>query len=283
MPVKKNGYKKKYKIMKLSIITVNFNHKEGLRNTINSVISQKDFVDYEFIVIDGGSSDGSKEVIVENANRINYWVSEKDGGIYNGMNKGIKVAKGEYLIFMNSGDTFYDDHVLADVFSQDCEAEFIVGNHIAGGNVHTSPEEVTGRYMFKTTLYHQATFIKASNFKDQLYDEQFKIVADWAHMFRCLIIDNASYQHVDVVVCRCEEGGVSQTHWQDVLRERQDYLKTILPERIYDDYDVFFKEKSFSNCPRDVIEGVRQICNGGRTEKLFRKIIRLLLRIKGAF
>lgn len=283
MPVKKNGYKKKYKIMKLSIITVNFNHKEGLRNTINSVISQKDFVDYEFIVIDGGSSDGSKEVIVENANRINYWVSEKDGGIYNGMNKGIKVAKGEYLIFMNSGDTFYDDHVLADVFSYGSEADFIVGNHIVGQDVHFSPEEVTCRYMFRTALYHQATFIKASNFKDQLYDERFKIVADWAHMFRCLIIDNASYQHVNVIVCRCEDGGISATHWQDVLRERQDYLKTILPERIYDDYDVFFKEKSFSNCPRDVIEGVRQICNGGRTEKLFRKIIRLLLRIKGAF
>lgn len=269
--------------MKLSIITVNFNHREGLRNTINSVISQKDFDDYEFIVIDGGSTDGSKDVIMENANRITYWVSEKDGGIYNGMNKGIKVAKGEYLIFMNSGDTFYDDHVLADVFSYGSEADFIVGNHTVGQDVHSSPEEVTCGYMFETTLYHQATFIKASNFKGQLYDERYKIVADWAHLFRRLIIENASYQHVNVVVCRCEEGGLSQTHWQDVLRERQDYLKTILPERIYDDFDVFFKEKSFSNCPRDVIEGVRQICNGGRTEKLFRKIIRLLLRIKGAF
>ena len=112
--------------MKLSIITVNFNHREGLRNTINSVISQKDFDDYEFIVIDGGSTDGSKDVIMESANRITYWVSEKDGGIYNGMNKGIKVANGEYLIFMNSGDTFYNDHVLADVFCQNREAEIIL-------------------------------------------------------------------------------------------------------------------------------------------------------------
>lgn len=283
MSIEGNDYKKKYKIMKLSIITVNFNHKEGLTNTINSVIGQKDFDDYEFIVIDGGSTDGSKDVIVENANRINYWVSERDGGIYNGMNKGIKVAKGEYLIFMNSGDTFYDDHVLADVFSQKRDADFIVGNHVVGNDVHSSPEEVTGRYMFKTSLYHQATFIKASNFKDQLYDERYKIVADWAHMFRRLIVDNASYQYVDVIVCRCEEGGISTTHWQDVLRERQDYLKTILPERIYNDYDVFFKEKLFANCPRDVIEGVRQICNGGKTEKLFRKIINLLLRIKDSF
>lgn len=269
--------------MKLSIITVNFNHKEGLMNTINSVISQKGFDDYEFIVIDGGSTDGSKDVIEENANWINYWVSEKDGGIYNGMNKGIKVAKGEYLIFMNSGDTFYDDHVLADVFCHNRETDFIVGNHVVGKEVHSSPEVVTGRYMFKTSLYHQATFIKASNFKGQLYDERYKIVADWAHMFRRLIMDNASYQHVDVIVCRCEEGGVSATHWQDVLRERQNYLKTILPERIYNDYDAFFKDKQFSNCPSDVIEGVRQICNGGKTEKIFREIIKLLLRIKGVF
>lgn len=269
--------------MKLSVITVNFNHKEGLKNTINSVVSQKEFDDYEFIVIDGGSTDGSKDVIVENANRIDYWVSEKDGGIYNGMNKGIKVATGEYLIFMNSGDTFYNDHVLADVFCHNCEAEFIVGNHVAGDKVYASPEEVTCRYMFKTALYHQASFIKASNFKDQLYDERYKIVADWVHMFGRLIIDNASYQHVDVIVCRCEEGGISATHWQDVLRERQDYLMSILPERVYNDYDVFFKEKLFANCPKDVIDGVRQICNGGRTEELFRKIIRVLLRIKSSF
>ena len=283
IPIEENDYKKKYETMKLSVITVNFNHKEGLKNTINSVICQKDFDDYEFIVIDGGSTDGSKDVIVENSSRISYWVSEKDGGIYNGMNKGIKVAKGEYLIFMNSGDTFYNDHVLADVFYQNCEAEFIVGNHVVDKDVHYSPKVVTCRYMFKTALYHQATFIKASNFKDQLYDERYKIVADWAHMFRRLIVDNASYQYVDVIVCRCEEGGISATHWQDVLRERQDYLKTILPERIYNDYDVFFKEKLFANCPRDVIEGVRQICNGGKTEKLFRKIINLLLRIKDSF
>lgn len=269
--------------MKLSIITVNFNHREGLRNTINSVISQKDFDDYEFIVIDGGSTDGSKDVIMENANRITYWVSEKDGGIYNGMNKGIKVANGEYLIFMNSGDTFYNDHVLADVFCQNREADIITGNHVVNTNVHSSPEEITGSYMFTTTLFHQATFIKASNFKGQLYDERYKIVADWAHLFRRLIIENASYQHVNVVVCRCEEGGLSQTHWQDVLRERQDYLKTILPERIYNDYNKHFMETQFSKCPKDIIEGIQQICNGGKMEKVLRQFMELLLRIKGAF
>ena len=99
---------------KYSIITINYNNAEGLRRTIKSVVSQT-FVDYEYVIIDGGSTDGSVDVIKEYENKISYWVSEKDGGIYNAMNKGVKVAHGEYLIFMNSGDIFYSDSVLSDV------------------------------------------------------------------------------------------------------------------------------------------------------------------------
>ena len=91
--------------MKFSIITINYNNVEGLRNTIKSVVNQT-YTDYEFIIIDGGSTDGSVEVIKEYANIITYWVSEPDKGIYNAMNKGIEVANGEYLNFMNSGDCF---------------------------------------------------------------------------------------------------------------------------------------------------------------------------------
>ena len=88
--------------MKYSIITVNYNNKEGLRNTIESVIHQT-YRDFEFIVIDGGSTDGSAEVLKEYDSQITYWVSEKDKGIYNAMNKGIAKATGDYLNFMNSG------------------------------------------------------------------------------------------------------------------------------------------------------------------------------------
>ena len=97
--------------MKYSIITVNYNNKEGLRKTIESVISQT-FRDFEYIVIDGGSSDGSAELLKEYSDKITYWVSEPDKGIYNGMNKGIAKATGDYLNFMNSGDCFYDQQVL---------------------------------------------------------------------------------------------------------------------------------------------------------------------------
>ncbi|MDR2910496.1 MAG: glycosyltransferase [Bacteroidales bacterium] len=89
--------------MKLSIITINLNNVAGLQKTIESVVKQT-FTDYEYIVIDGGSTDGSADIIKQHANKITYWVSEPDKGIYNAMNKGIRVAKGEYCLFLNSGD-----------------------------------------------------------------------------------------------------------------------------------------------------------------------------------
>ena len=101
--------------MKLSIITVNFNDAEGLERTIKSVVSQT-FCDYEFIIIDGGSTDGSIEVINKYESYIDYWASEPDGGIYPGMNKGLRQAKGEYLNFMNGGDCYHSPDVLQNIF-----------------------------------------------------------------------------------------------------------------------------------------------------------------------
>ena len=94
--------------MKLSIITINLNNREGLQKTIESVISQT-FRDFEWIVIDGGSTDGSAELIKQYAAHFAYWVSESDKGIYNAMNKGIRQAKGEWLQFLNSGDQLYEE------------------------------------------------------------------------------------------------------------------------------------------------------------------------------
>ena len=91
--------------MRYSIITINYNNEEGLRHTIESIVCQT-YTDFEFIIIDGGSTDGSVDVIKEYAEHIAYWVSEKDNGRYNAMNKGVCQAKGDYCIFMNSGDCF---------------------------------------------------------------------------------------------------------------------------------------------------------------------------------
>ena len=91
----------------LSIITVNLNNCDGLQKTIDSVVGQT-FTDYEWIVIDGGSMDGSRELIEQYADCLAYWCSEPDNGIYNAMNKGISRATGEWLLFLNSGDSLFN-------------------------------------------------------------------------------------------------------------------------------------------------------------------------------
>lgn len=226
--------------MKISVITVNFNNRNGLEKTILSVVGQKDFDDYEYIIIDGGSKDGSVDVIKKHIQQISYWVSEPDKGIYNAMNKAVNVAKGDYLVFMNSGDCFYDGHVLRNVANtMEPDSDFIAGNTKCNGRINKTPQEITGMYMFRLSLHHQATFVKRSAFDKKQYDERFKITADWVHMFDMLVLHDAKYQHIDTIISEIEEGGVSVTNWKQLENERRMYLREVLPSRIYNDYHVF--------------------------------------------
>src|SRR5690348_17657794 len=102
---------------KLSIITINLNNVKGLQKTMESVFAQT-FTDYEYIIIDGGSTDGSVSEIKKHQNKLVYWISENDKGIYNAMNKGIVKANGEYILFMNSGDYLYTDNTIKEVFQK---------------------------------------------------------------------------------------------------------------------------------------------------------------------
>jgi len=154
--------------MKYSIITVNFNNKEGLRQTIESVIHQT-YRDFEFIVIDGGSTDGSVDVLKEYDSQIDYWVSEPDGGIYQGMNKGIKKASGEYLNFMNSGDCFYSSDVLEIVTSYQSGADFIVGK-----DYHYNNETHRSR-IYSTTTHNHDTFL-CRNFRSSKFFHQTRFI-----------------------------------------------------------------------------------------------------------
>ena len=126
--------------MTYSIITVNYNNYEGLRRTIKSVVCQT-YKDYEYIIIDGGSTDGSAELIRQYTDHLTFWVSEPDKGIYNAMNKGVAHANGEYLNFMNSGDCFYDENVL-----QTLKAH--LDSDIVEGQVF---DQSTNRFSYKST------------------------------------------------------------------------------------------------------------------------------------
>ena len=162
---------------KISVITINLNNAEGLRRTLDSVFRQTT-QDFELVVVDGASTDGSVELIHTHADRIDRWVSEPDGGIYNAMNKAVAMATGEYVIFMNSGDTFYEDDVLARVIPQ------LKGKDVYVGDLHRpgkrkkfvkAPEEVYFHYIITRTLSHQAAFIRRQRLLDQPYNEQNRV------------------------------------------------------------------------------------------------------------
>lgn len=149
---------------KLSIITINLNNKSGLIKTINSVINQE-FTDFEWIIIDGASTDGSKQLIEQYTQYITYWISEPDKGIYNAMNKGIKIAKGEYCLFLNSGDYLASKYTLKRVFSHNYTADIFIGNIL----YNTLPisrrfgfhsDYITCYDIIKGSIAHQASFIK---------------------------------------------------------------------------------------------------------------------------
>ncbi|XCF07735.1 glycosyltransferase family 2 protein [Tamlana crocina] len=199
--------------MLVSIITVNYNDKLGLERTLKSVQGQT-YTNFEHIVIDGGSNDGSKAILEENKNQFSYWVSESDRGIYHAMNKGIIKAKGEYLFFLNSGDDFVENRALQNI-AEALTGEDIVYfniNKIDGSsvNVEKVPSKLSFSYLYHDLPPHQSTFIKRELFQDYgYYDENLKIVSDWKFLIIALLKHNATYKHVDKVFTNFYLGGIS--------------------------------------------------------------------------
>ncbi len=233
--------------MKCSVITVNYNNCKALERTIISTINQQKFNDFEYIIIDGASTDGSVDIIKKFANKIDYWVSEPDKGIYDAMNKGVAVAKGDYCIFMNSGDCFYDDTVLNKIFSNpNCNADFIAGNYCINGVVKESPSKITAITLFKTidkSICHQALFTKRDILTQSPYQTEYYIIADFVNQFHSIILNNATYQYINVTICDIEPGGISAVNYRELEKEKESYLQNVLPERIYDDYKNFISIK----------------------------------------
>ena len=264
--------------MKYTIITVNFNNKEGLRKTIESVIHQT-FRDFEFIIIDGGSTDGSVDVLKEYDSHIDFWVSEPDGGIYQGMNKGIKKATGEYLNFMNSGDCFYSSDVLNRVESYQYDTDFIVGKDYHyntkthQGHTSIQPPRTTMIHFFVATLDHQSSFIKRELFNNSLYDENHKLVSDWIFFTEKIVKEGKRVQFIPDIICRREEGGLSEQQREKNRKEIKDYLYQFLPYGVYEDYTTLTKLDKTS------LYRLFIICEDERMKKLLSFCIKLIYRI----
>lgn len=219
----------------LSIITINRNRKDDLEATFNSVFSQPT-QNFEYIVIDGGSTDGSVELIHQYASRIHYWVSEPDKGIYDAMNKGAQAAQGKYLLFLNGGDTLYTSDILTQALDmlgrqdQDIVA-YNVGKELAYGRVFIfrPPEQFYFRDFFERWIPHCSTCIRRTVFMQiGMYDTSMRIVADWKFFILALCKYDATYVHLDLALSRFQYGGISGKKEMQALieQERRSVLET---------------------------------------------------------
>jgi len=241
--------------MKVSIITISRNNKNGLLETIESVIKQT-FNEYEFIVIDGASNDGSRELIEQYSSNITYWISEPDNGIYHAMNKGIQQAKGEYCYFLNSGDKFVSENVLQNVFSNYKEDyPFICGNLIwdKKGILQTDTEYQTRDWLFSLYdiysgfLSHQAFLIRKDMFdKYGLYDERFKIMSDWKLFFIAIGIHGEKVEYIDTDIAVYDtEGLSSRIGGAAILKEKRQIAEEELSHQVYAKLDrLYFLERN---------------------------------------
>ena len=227
---------------KLSIITINYNDKKGLIKTFETVKNQT-CNEFEYIVIDGGSTDGSFDEIELNKSFINYSISEPDKGIYNAMNKGIHAAKGDYLLFLNSGDTLFSNKTIENVIKKlDGTRDVFYGNAIFINDlveeIVTYPEKLTFHFFTYNSLCHQATFIKKSLFESTFYyNEDLKIIADWEFIIYSICIKNCSYKHIDEFICYYDfEGISSNSNSKEAIQKETDLVMKKYFSAFIDDY-----------------------------------------------
>ncbi len=264
--------------MKFSIITVNYNHRDGLLRTIKSVISQT-CKDYEFIIIDAGSDDGSVDVIKEYSDHITNWVSERDKGIYNGMNKGLARAKGTYVNFMNSGDMFYDGDTLEKVRTQMDDYDFVIGKDFhqdpETGETFTTilPTRISMASFYMFTLPHQSAFIRRSLFEGSPYDESLRIVADWKFYMDKIVFEGKTIKLLDLVICRREQGGVSVVQGNKTFEERQMVLSSLLPPGIQKDYE------SLAKLDRSTLYKLLNLLDQSYGQKYITYFVKILYRL----
>ena len=199
-------------MLKISVITVNYNNIDGLKATIESVVGQS-YKNVEYIVIDGGSCDGSEDLIQSHRERFAYAVSEKDKGIYNAMNKGLSASTGDYVIFMNSGDVFFDSNVILTVFKdREVGADVIYGSTICkeGGKGYLQhPLPLDCLVKKKTSpICHQSAFIKGELMRNRGYDEKYKILADYDFFLKCYR-DGLIFEKVKKIISIYDKTGFS--------------------------------------------------------------------------
>lgn len=236
---------------KLSIVTVCFNEEKDIGRTCESIIFQT-YKDYEWIVVDGNSKDETLQIVKKYRDNITNLISENDTGVYDAMNKGIRVARGEYLLFLNGGDYFFADDVLEKVFGQgEFNVDILYGdccifNKDGSKRVFNFPKKISKNYFINNNINHQSTFIKKELFdKYGSYDESYRILADY-EKWLCFMSNNVSFKKMPFAVAYYKGfNGLSSSEEtkKESLKEKERILKKYYKWHIVFLYEIFNKVK----------------------------------------
>ena len=234
---------------KISIITITFNSEKTLEETIESVVSQG-YDNLEYLIIDGKSTDGTLDIVDRYREHINFVVSEPDKGIYNAMNKGIIRANGDYLNFMNSGDSFYANDILTKVFELPFDEDVIVGYNIGlqSGKIDRlySKDDTPLKILLNYNFCQQALFIKREFQLQELYDESLRIISDWKFYLLACTKYNANFKFIDMIVAVMDNTGISSTSPSLVHEEKKVVYESVFGKEIADEliaYNVLLSHK----------------------------------------
>lgn len=225
------------KNIEISIITVNLNNSEGLLKTIKSIKYQT-HQNFEHIIIDGGSSDDSKKIIKKNEDFLSCWVSEKDEGIYQAMNKGISNSRGEYVLFLNSGDYLLhnDSLFIASKYLNGTDHVSFTGK--IGKDLDNcydfnySQKTLDHKFFFASSLMHPSTFSRRNLFFTYgFFDEKLRIVSDWKFFYLTILKNNCSYLLINYPISFFENQGISSHPHsiEEIAKERKTVIKSEFP------------------------------------------------------
>ena len=232
--------------MKLfSIITICKNDLDNLKKTVKSVAVQN-FKNYEYLIVDGGSNDGSLDYI-KSIRNIEY-ISEPDNGIYDAMNKGINISNGSYICFMNSGDVFYDKFVLNNIAKEiwkDSKIDFFYGDVVYPSfcqYIIKNPKKILKFLLFRGGICHQSWILKREIYHAvNGFDLSFKVLADYELLLKVIIEKKISYKHIPIPVVKYKGGGFSLSNIKANEKEREIIRKVYFTKREIYYYSFYVK------------------------------------------
>ncbi|WP_339921723.1 glycosyltransferase family 2 protein [uncultured Flavobacterium sp.] len=249
--------------MKISIITVVYNNDKTIKDAIESVLSQS-YPNLEYVIIDGGSKDNTVNLIREFENRLGYFISEKDNGLYDAMNKGIRATTGDVIGILNSDDLYQDSNVIEAVmeqFNNDPELDILYGDLVYVKSYDTnkvvrnwkSKDYYNNFFENANVPPHPSLFVKKEVYnKAGLFDLDYKIAADYEFMLRVFKKHNFNSKYFNRLVVRMRLGGASNASFSSIIKQNKEVLNAwkknnlkkpfyLIPLRVYKKLSQFIK------------------------------------------